>query len=510
MNVSDYINPKWKKKWRRRTPPLMINGRTIQSADTVDLTQEDFLNELSPSAHDVNSKYMSTRPIYEPTGEKDAKGNDKWKVVGYDDVETVSLGLQECIIGKKIGHFTGDGFWIANETTDNEAFDRLTSWVDVSGLRSSAWTELVTSVFRTGDGAIYIYQTPDGIDYEVYGYETGSTLYPRLDENGNKIVAREYKYFGHKAVDVFFTDRIETWMQLSDTKDDMGFMPAEQRLEKSEDGYYLVRRKVSQAGKGRCQCVYFRVDDIPSGPAELSIEALESASSYMAEEMKNDAFPILFIKSEKVVSLPPSKLNGKTIGAKGTSDSLAHTDAKFLAPPDASNIASTHTETLWKNIQRSTMSVFVEPDIMKSGADSSTAIKIMFAPEIQWAKNTWPYFFKGVRDMVNVFKALVGKVEGDVARYEALKVSVGQNIWIPQNTAELISNETDQVYARIKSRAAAMQDLGSQHTGDYDQIMKEWETELALKSKYSASSDDDTNPNAPKIDNNASGTSIAE
>lgn len=511
MIVSSYINPAKKKQWTRRVAMDTAAGQNMKpgrGCDQVVMTQDDFLNEISPAAHNINSPYMSKRPIYGPTDEKDANGKTKWKITGYDDVETVALGLQECIIGKKISHFASDGFWLANETKDKERFEVLRSQMDITGLKEAAWTALVRSVFRTGDGAIYLYQTEDGIEYEVYGYEEGSTLYPFLDAEGHECVARKYKYENREAVDIFTCDYVETWMQY----------PAEEVMgrEQSEDGYTLVRRKKNQAGAGRCQCIYFRVDDIPTGPAQLSIASLENACTYLGEELKNSAFPILFLKSEKIVNLPPSKMNGKTIGVKGTAESIQNADAKFLAPPDASNIAETHHETLWNNIVRTSMSAFIEPDILKAGSDSSTTIKILFAPEIQWCKNTWPYFFKGVKKMVNVFKALVGKVEEDIAGYESLKVSVGQNIWLPQNVSELVKNECDQVYARIKSREAAMEDLGSAHIDDYETIQKEWEYELEIKSsipaKYSTTATttvtEETNPEKTPVDNNASGKSI--
>ena len=115
--------------------------------------------------------------------------------------------------------------------------------------------------------------------------------------------------------------------------------------------------------------------------------------------------------------------------------------------------------------------------------------------------------------MVNVFKALVGKVQGDIAGYESLKVSVGQNIWLPQNVSELVKNECDQVYARIKSREAAMEDLGTAHIDDYETIQKEWEYELEIKSsipaKYNTTAvTEETNPGKTPVDNNASGKSI--
>ena len=241
----------------------------------------------------------------------------------------------------------------------------------------------------------------------------------------------------------------------------------------------------------------------------------------MSEEMKNTAFPILFLKTEKLVSLPPSEMNGKTIGVKGSADALAHSDAKFLDPPDASNIATIHLENLWNNIVRTCMSVFVEPDVLKQGADSSTTIKIMFAPEIQWCQNVWPQFFKGVRDLINVIIALVGVEEGEPDRYAKLRVSVGQNIWMPQNVAEQVKNECDQVYARIKSREAAMEDLGSQHVGDYGKIKEEWEYELQIKSEIPAkvkaqygvdteTSDEETNPSKPGVNNSSAGRTIQD
>ena len=93
--------------------------------------------------------------------------------------------------------------------------------------------------------------------------------------------------------------------------------------------------------------------------------------------------------------------------------------------------------------------------------------------------------------------------------FDSLRCSVWQNIWIPQNESELVKLQTDQVYAKIKSRKAAMQDIGNPHLNDEQQIMKEWEAELELKQRYSGSTTED-NPNIPSIDNNAPGKSLTE
>lgn len=518
MNISEHLV---KDCWVRRVPlgnvivsataGLSNYKRKINSVGSsvfFNMTQEDFANEIEPSAHSVNSPYVSRRAIYAPTGEKDSRGKDKWAIKGYEEVEAISLGLQQSIAWKKASHFAADGFWIANETPNKkDIYDSLASWKDSVGL-NTAFLELVLSCFNTGDGAIYQYKKGKDVEYEVFSYDKGDMLFPDIDENGNQVLYRRYVYKGMDAVDIFTTKYRETWMMLPEKTsfvDKIKSVVLKANGEKSEDGYTLVRKDKAQAGDDLLQVTYFRVPDIPSGISQLSIEKLEAACSYVAEEVRSSAFPILFLKSEKIVNMPPSRMNHKTIGVKGNTDSLSHSDAKFLTPPDASDIATLNIKTLYDNIMRSTLSVSLEPDILKGGADSSAAFKLLFTPEIQWAQKEWIYFFKGVRQIMEVFKRLVGQVEGKLTEYADLKISIGQNIWIPQNEKEVVDIEMQQVYGRVKSRKAAMEDIGNSHIDDYTQIQKEWEEEIAMKSNNT-----EQNPYKPNIDNNDAGKSITD
>lgn len=520
MDVSKYIDQAKKKPWTRLVKddsPGNPSGAKMKV-----MTQQDFLNEVCSAAHKINSPMMSRRPIYSPTGEKDSKGKEKWAIIGYDDVETVPVSKQWEIISKKISHFAGDGFWSASESNDEEAFQKMMSWADTAGLRT-AFLEAMWHAMRTGDSAVYLYQADDEddpIQYEVYGFEEGSTLYPHVDFNGKKELVRKYKFNTHDAVDIFTPEKIETWMMLDSKMDDYRmFVPEGTAPEISEDGYTLVRRKEAQAGN-LCQCIYFRFNDIPTGPVQPSIEKLEDAKTYVGEHLKGTSMPILFMKAEKTSSLPPSSLANKAIGVKGTADSLAHADAKFLVPPDASNIADLHIDGLESDIRDGAMSVKIDPEIIKQGSDSSATMKILYAPEVQWAQIHWPEVFKSVKQMMLVFKALVGKVEGTPKRYNDMRISVGQNIWIPQNSAETLKMELDQVYARVKSRKAAMQDIPNSHIGDYEQIEKEWKDELTMKAEAPAAAkakygvdgggDDDPKQNPGDVNNQASGKSIQD
>lgn len=517
MQVSDYINPAKKKPWLRR---VYSDGPNSREPYYKVMTQDDFLNEVWSAAHPINSEMMSRRPIYGPTGEKDSKGKEKWAIVGYDKIESTPSSKQWEIISKKISHFAADGFWTASESEDEDAFQKIMSWADTAGMKT-AFIEAMWYAMRTGDSAVYWYQINDADDplqYEVYGFEEGSVLFPQMDFNGKKTLARKYKFNGHDAVDLFTPEKRETWMMLDEEIEDYRmFVPDGTEPIVSEDGYTLVRSLDGQAGN-LCQCIYFRFNDIPTGPVQPSIEKLEDAKTYVGEHLKGTAMPILFMKTEKMTSLPPNGLANKAIGVKGTADSLAHADAKFLAPPDASNIADLHIDGLEEDIRDGAMSVKISPDVIKQGSDSSATMKILYAPEIQWAQIHWPEVFKSVKQMMLVFKALVGKVEGEIPRYSNIRISVGQNIYLPQNASEALKMELDQVYARVKSRKSAMEDIGNTHKGDYKQIDKEWKEELTMKAEAPAAAkakygvdgggDEGAKANPAKVDNNASGKSI--
>ena len=77
------------------------------------LTQDDFLNAIYQSAHEINSGYMSRRPIYEPTGEKDKNGKEKWKIARYDDMEVVPLGLQMRFAESKASFMAANGIGVS-------------------------------------------------------------------------------------------------------------------------------------------------------------------------------------------------------------------------------------------------------------------------------------------------------------------------------------------------------------------------------------------------------------
>jgi hypothetical protein len=511
VNITQHL--KSKEYWRRRINDESAAPKPPKASDTYYempdddfaaarfqfLTQDDFLNEIEPTAHAVNSIYQSTRPVNElqEFDEVQEDGSTKkvarWVTVGYDPVEVVAMGIQQCLSIKKATHFASKGFWISNETKYDDLFSVLTSWADTANL-STAYMEAVTSCFQTGDAAIYFYTQGNNIYYKVFSYLYGDVLFPDLDENRRPILYRKYLLKGKLAVDVYGCGFVETWVRFNeDSETDASWLEKvkgwfNRNVGKtvSEDGFTLISRTESQVSNDICQAVYFRVRDIPTGVAQQNIEKLEDAVSYNAEEVKNTSMPTLFIKAKKIENLPAVGTNGRTIGVRGNSEDLKAADAKYLEGADHSNTYTSHVDMLWKTIVRTTMSVFVEPTDMKNGADSSASFRLMFAPEEQWCKNMWPQFAPHVKELTEVFKQLVAKVEGKTSEYAKLRLSVGLDFWLPENEQETINNVVSQVNARVLSRKAAMSELSNSHLDDYEEVQKEWEDEIRIKAEIPA------------------------
>lgn len=512
------------------------------------LTQEDLKREIESSAHAINSKYQSTRPIKELKERtivtKDEDGNEvtktiqEWVVTGYDELETTRFGLQKRFAIAKTAHMAADGFWIAMEGVDvsesaHRDFDILNSWKDTAGL-DTMWLEIVSSCNHTTDAGVYLYvddETND-ITYKVYSYDDGYVIFPDIDENRKPMYFVLYSLKGKKAVDWFTVDGVSTWIS---GLDDTGKSKADStwwqkvrnwfksdRREVSEDGWVKVDEKESQVPKGMGQFFYFRVPDIPSGIAQLDIEGAERSASFVSEGVKSATFDTLFVKATSIESLPPMGSHGSVLAVKGDPESLSASDAKRIAPSDISNVATIDMKNKMDSILHSTMSVIVEPDILRSGADSSSAMRLCFVSEIQWCQTQWKYYFHSLRSLMNCFKYLVAKVERK-PEIASLKISVGQNIWIPANRGELVDQTTKMVYAGMLSAEAGTHEVNLQYPNDMEQIQREQErkiyreTYIKMKAEADArrdfgieeatTTDDgkspDSNPTKPGVDNNA-------
>ena len=564
INISEHFQkPFWRRRVNEDTQvPLPANATFyVQNALPTtgeyfrDMTNADFLNEICAGAHEINSKYWSMKPVkvvepvYDAEGKPvlNEKGEQKMQThIEFEDMETTRCSLPQRFAIAKASHAAANGFWLGNSSKKyKEIFPNLLDWKDAAGL-DAALFEVVLSLTQCCDAALYQYVEGGTITYKVFSYLYGDELFYDFDEKRRPRVWRRYSLKGKVAVDVISAGGggYQTWVQddLSESEDKdtktwwqrvkSWFKSADKVL--SEDNWRRIAKSDSQIGDNLCQCTYFRVDDIPSGCVADEIASWERLASYVAESMKDSAFPDKFVKATKIKNLPNPAAHGRIYAVEGDVESLKASDMKTISAGDMSNIATTTLKTKTDAIMHGSMSVIIEPEILKSGADSSSALRLMFTSEIQWAQAFWIKIVPQVRYAVEVFKALVAKVEGN-GDYTKIRTSVEQRIWVPQNISENVDNTTKLVYAGILSKKDGASEVDLQYPDSEEQIRKEQEEELyrktyiPLKAKADAQakygitdtandvivSEKDNDPNKPdtskpRIDNNASRRDIVE
>lgn len=472
------------------------------------LSEFDLMKECCEASHEINSHYMSKRPIYEVGKRtvteqvKDASGNPvynadgtpktitkdvkDWVIKGYEDVETVRSGLTRMIVEQKVSHLAKNGIEIANEGTDKKRFDNFRAWKDISGL-DSAWMMLVKSALNCGDGAMYLYVNNGNIEYKVFSPLEGDMLFPHKDEKGNPMLVRKYVLNGKNAVDIYMTDYIETWVQATFEKDsgeDRKWWDSVKgwfkniSTKKSEDGWYRITRTPAQLDNMTCQVVYLRVPDTPVGHAMMNINAWERGASYISDKVRSTAFAKLFLKSAKIKNLPPLSSGEEVLGVENAdADMLRASSAEYLTPPDISNIAGINLDNIEDAIMQSTMSIDLQPEILKSGADSSQTLKLLLRREIQWCHNAWPIVRPAAKQIIEVFKRLVAKIEQDDT-YNKLKISVWNTPWMPVDEDAQADRATKLIYASVLSQESAREELNMQYTKEAEQINREQEEKI--------------------------------
>lgn len=518
-----------KKPWKRLVAAdAEVPGPTNAGAYTIParepdglryqyLTEFDLLNESCEGAHLINSKYMSRRPVYRPATTVvqvpvlDADGKAvlnpdgtpltqpkevrRWVIERYEDIETVRSGLPELIIKQKASHLAKNGIEIANEGSDHGIFDRFRAHKDLAGI-DAAWMQAVYACCKAGDALVYLYVDGGAVEYTVFGAVYGDQVFACKDDKGADMAVRRYMLAGREAVDVFMDDYIETYVRGAVVDGGEGadagagaaswwatvrgwFRNIARR--RTADGWERISRSPSQLGLGMCQAIYLRMDDTPIGPAMQNINAWERGASYVSDKVRSMAFSKLFLKTSKIKNLPPLSSGEEVIGVENAdADILRASEAGYLTPPDISNIATINLKNLTDAIMQSTMSIDLQPEILKSGADSSQTLKLLLRREIQWAQVTWPQVRHAARRIIEVLKALVAKLEGD-ERFRKLMVSVWNTPWMPVDEAAQISNVEKLVYAGILSRENARHELNLQYTDDAALVGSEAAADLYRK-----------------------------
>ena len=478
MKIEDLLS---KPVWTRRVPGTRVvpvsSGSMFDSAQmTFDSTsyyqlgQSDFLDELNPTSHNINSvTYRSNRLKFKYNPDTQANVAD-----GYDPVERVAIAMQMGLRRHKVTHTFGNQMWFGPEGKD-DANDELVSshcshW-SMAGM-TDALNVWGSTLFGTADAAIYLYKVDGHVEYKIFSYEKGDVFNMTKDDKGNDVFVRMLSISGVLTVEVYGKTHVDTWVKKSDTEKKTwpkvpGWIQTilGKNIGESEDGY--VQTSHISHGLSQCPVMYWRIDDVVWGPAQNIIDRIESILSDLGENNKYYAYQILFLAGG-VMNLPPVGKMGKTIAAKSTD-----AKAEILQPADASNTFTIDLDTNFSMLWETTGTVVLEPKDLNGGDYSGAFIKNLYFREVQWSLNMIAELRPAFARLVSIFDELVGQIEAKPLEYNKIKMSFKLEPYVPKNLLEEVTMVTLSKSAGLTSVKTGSGEMDFNNPREYELIKAE-------------------------------------
>ena len=441
-------------------------------------TQQDFLREFYPSGHRICD------PQQYPDIWKKNPETGLWCV---QKIQRTAFAFQQVIWTKHVLHVTGNDiqFELA-EGTEEGSEDKLQ---ELLTKYRKGWLmhdmeirffEAVSAYMKVADCAIVGYFDGDGkFGTRTLSFDSGDTLFPRYDPLTGELIAFARKYVDY---DEEGEERIE-WVEAWD-KDKF------YRLKKDLSGgtaKNVVRKIASIFGASEYACVeekrhgfpfipvaYARNEDGPCWSAvQRNIEDYEEAFSYLCENNKAYAFPILTLTGEG----DEIEIKGDTNGAAKTI-MITDTDGKaeFLNGTDASNAFATQLNKSYDLIYE--LSFTVKPPELKSGDLPGVAIKLLYSPALEAAMNDAQRLQPFLDQLVRITKFGIGTENNCMASMVALPVNAWIESYIHQNDTELITNLATAVQNKFLSKQTASERNSKFSKNDeFTRIMREQKEE---------------------------------
>lgn len=441
-------------------------------------TQQDFLREFYPSGHRICD------PQQYPDIWKKNPETGLWCV---QKIQRTAFAFQQVIWTKHVLHVTGNDiqFELA-EGTEEGSEDKLQ---ELLTKYRKGWLmhdmeirffEAVSAYMKVADCAIVGYFDGDGkFGTRTLSFDRGDTLFPRYDPLTGELIAFARKYVDY---DEEGEERIE-WVEAWD-KDKF------YRLKKDLSGgtaKNVVRKIASIFGASEYTCVeekrhgfpfipvaYARNEDGPCWSAvQRNIEDYEEAFSYLCENNKAYAFPILTLTGEG----DEIEIKGDTNGAAKTI-MITDTDGKaeFLNGTDASNAFATQLNKSYDLIYE--LSFTVKPPELKSGDLPGVAIKLLYSPALEAAMNDAQRLQPFLDQLVRITKFGIGTENNCMASMVALPVNAWIESYIHQNDTELITNLATAVQNKFLSKQTASERNSKFSKNDeFTRIMREQKEE---------------------------------
>lgn len=454
-----------KKPWWRVTPRGYMSHNIGECRDDarpsnmqedhlyrIPVTQGDFLREYYPSAHSIfdEKKYPDVYKFDPET--------KKWYK---QPITRIAFAFQQVIATKHILHLTGNDmqFEIADGAVSKkieEEYQKNLVKFRKKWLLSSMEVrnfEAVRSLMITGEACVVGFFSNKKFGAKTFSYLNGDTLYPHFDSITGELELFARKYYDYDEDGVEKTECVEVWddEHIYRYKRGVNEKGVAAFLKKifNLDGFELISTKPH--GFPFLPVAYIRNEDGPCWHAvQKNIEDYEEAFSYLCENNKAYAFPIMYIKGTGDEISVIGDTNGS---AKLISMDDKDNDAGFLNGTDASNAFATQLDKSYDLIYE--LSFTVKPPELKSGDLPGVALKLLYSPALEIAMNDAQLLQPFVDMLTKMVKFGTGFEENQTATYMDLPINAWISPYIHSNSTEIITNLATAVQNKFISRQTA-------------------------------------------------------
>lgn len=437
-------------------------------------TQKDFLREFYPTSHKIFDK-----DLYPDIWRKNPE-DGKWYV---QEIQRTAFAFQQVVYIKHTLHLTGND--IQFELAGDPEMKKQEEYINLLAKFKKGWYmhdmeirhyEAVSSYMKVAEAAVVGYFDKNKkFGTRTLAFDRGDTLYPQTDPLTGELVVFARKYNDYDEEGNEKTEWVEVW-------DDRKFYRFKKQVNEGVvketikriakifgiDDYSCVEEK--DHGFPFIPVAYVRNDDGPCWSAvQKNIEDYEEAFSYLCENNKAYAFPIMKLKGD-----------GDDITVVGDTDGSAkmiqitdtNGDADFINGTDASDAFATQLNKSYDLIYE--LSFTVKPPELKSGDLPGVAIKLLYSPAIEVAENDAKKMHPFLDQLVRICKYGIGMEEDCMATMTGLPIHAWVEIYVHQNKSEIITNLSTAVQNGFLSKQTASERCPDFPVNDeYDRIMRE-------------------------------------
>lgn len=453
------------------------------------VTQADFMRELHPSGHAINSdEYYPDIWKEEVYAIKDENGNDTGQQgtrLYKEMVPRYAFAFQRVILVKQLVHLCGNDIQFdINVDNPSEKQEKVFSDIRKGWLKKGmevAFYEAAKSAKSTGDTAFVGFIEQGKFGWKVLSFTEGDTLYPHYDNKGKLTVfARSYADFDEEGI------ALTEWLEVWDEKYIYRFRRNGQGRKNVLDyvirafgfsGYQLIEQKLH--GFQTIPVAYFRDEDGPCwSDSQDSIDGYELSFSQMAQNNQAFGFPIMYLQGENI-SPAQHDMNGSIkVLTMGVDDK-----AGFLDQPSGSESYQRQLEFFYKMIYEQSFTVI--PPELKSGDLPAAALKILYSPAYEKAMTDAQEYHKFLNEIVDIFLYGYGMECGQTIDFQSLPMVAWIDPYVHVNNSAVIADLASGVQNGFISRQTASK-KASFYTdmGEWDKILKEAKQQQASDLLY--------------------------